>query len=113
MITNIMKELEFQDFIILIGKNKYENASLLENADPHDYWIHIKDYSSGHVIIKNPRRKKVPTNVIKRACCILKSSNSRCKSIKNLEFCVAKRESLTLTTILGEVIVENSKNITI
>ena len=33
MITNIMKDIEFEGYIILFGKNRYENALLLENAD--------------------------------------------------------------------------------
>jgi len=113
MITNIMKELNFQGFIILIGKNKYENSLLLEIAEPQDYWIHVKDYPSGHVIIKNPLEKKIPTKVIKRACCILKSSNNKHKSIQGLEFDVTKRENISLTNNMGEVILNKSNVIKI
>ena len=108
-----MKELEFQGFIILVGKNKYENALLLETAEPHDYWIHVKDYPSGHVIIKNPTKIRIPTKVIKRACCILKSSNNKHKSIRELEFSVTKRENISLTDNIGEVIINKSSLIKI
>ena len=104
-----MKEFKFRGFIIFIGNNKHENAFLLNKADPHDFWIHIKDYSSGHVIIKNPTGKKIPKPIIKKACCLLKSNTNKCKSIENLEFCIAKRESIILTEHPGEVLLNDSK----
>ena len=103
-----MKEVEFQGYIILIGKNKYENALLLKTAESKDYWIHVKDYPSGHVIIKNPTEKRIPTKVIKRACCILKSSNNKHKYIQDLQFDITKRENISLTNNIGEVIINKS-----
>ena len=108
MIRNIMKEVDFQGYMILIGKNKFENALLLKTSGPKDYWIHVKDYPSGHVIIKNPNEKRIPTKVIKRACCILKSSNNKHKYIPDLQFDIAKRENISLTNNIGEVIITKS-----
>ena len=60
----------FLGYTILIGKNKYENADLLNQSFPEDYWIHVKDLPSGHVIIKNPTGDRIPNKIIKRACCL-------------------------------------------
>ena len=108
-----MIEIEFLEYKILIGKNKSENAELLEKSSPEDYWIHVKDYPSGHVIIKNPTGNKIPNKVLKRACCLLKNSSNKHKSKNNLSFDIAKRKSLILTNTPGEVILTQSKNITI
>ena len=104
-----MIERNFEGYDILIGKNKTENANLLSISNPEDYWIHVKDLPSGHVIIKNPNGNRISNKIIKRACCLLKSSNNIHKRINKLEFDVTKRENITLTNNLGEVIISNSK----
>ena len=109
IIKKNMIETEFQNYSIFIGKNKNENAELLEKSNPKDYWIHVKDLSSGHGIIKNPTGKRIPNKIIKRACCLLKSSNDKHKCINKLKFDVTKRENITLTQNIGEVIISNSK----
>ena len=108
-----MIEIEFLNHIIFIGKNKYENANLLDTANPEDYWIHVKDMPSGHVIIKNPTGNRIPNKIIKRACCLLKSSNSKYKFMNKLEFDVTKRKNITLTHNIGEVMISESKTFTL
>jgi predicted ribosome quality control (RQC) complex YloA/Tae2 family protein len=51
------------DYKLSIGKNQKGNQTLLENAKMSDIWMHIKDHSSSHVIIKN-RKKNVPFDVL-------------------------------------------------
>jgi len=53
----------FTDYKLSIGKNQKGNQSLLENAKMSDVWMHIKDISSSHVIIRSDK-KNVPLEVL-------------------------------------------------
>ena len=50
--------INFKDHNIIIGKNENENEQIISNADPEDYWLHLADYPSPHIIVKNPTKKK-------------------------------------------------------
>ncbi len=54
------------DFEILFGKNEKENALLLKKASKEDYWFHIKNYPSAHLIVKTSK-KELPFEVIELA----------------------------------------------
>ena len=59
-----MKKI-FEDFgEIIIGKNAHENSMILENADLNDYWFHLSDYPSCHIICK-PYNNKLEKKEIK------------------------------------------------
>ena len=62
---NIAKFM-FDDYMILVGKNEKGNVKLLKNANANDYWLHIKNYSGAHVIIKN-NKLNVPQKVLNEA----------------------------------------------
>ncbi|NWF66818.1 MAG: fibronectin/fibrinogen-binding protein [Campylobacterales bacterium] len=53
----------YKDYSILVGRNKQENIRLLENAKASDIWLHLKDRTSSHVIIKTDKQN-VPQDVI-------------------------------------------------
>lgn len=52
-----------QGYTVLVGKNNLQNDSLLSTAEKTDIWLHVKNYHSSHVIIKN--NNQVPNEVIK------------------------------------------------
>ena len=109
-----MIEIEYEGYKIIIGENQKENDTLVKTSDPDDYWVHISGYSSAHGIIKNPNKERMDIKPIKRACLLIKSKSTKCKSIKNLQFDVAKIKNVMPTDIEGQVIIsELSKKITI
>ncbi len=109
-----MLEIEYEGYKIIIGENQKENDILVKTSDPDDYWVHISGYSSAHGIIKNPNKERMNIKPIKRACLLIKSKSSKCKSIKNLEFDVAKIKNVIPTDIEGQVtITEMCKKITL
>ena len=109
-----MLEIQFEGYTILIGENQKENDILVKTSDPDDYWVHISGYSSAHGIIKNPNKERMNIKPIKRACLLIKSKSTKCKSIKNLHFDVAKIKNVIPTDIAGQVnIIELCKKITI
>lgn len=62
------KTLEFQGFRIYIGRNSKNNDELTQReAFKDDLWLHAKDVSGSHVVIKYQAGKKFPKSVIERA----------------------------------------------
>lgn len=71
------------------GKNAKDNHNLIKNADINDWWIHLKDDSSAHVIIE---KDNITEKDLKFACStIYKKDKYNSKDfiytqIKNLKF---------------------------
>ena len=42
------------DWVVYVGKDKFENEKLLKNGFPEDLWFHVDDYSSAHVYLRIP-----------------------------------------------------------
>ena len=61
------KVFEADGFQILIGKNARNNDLLTQSAYKEDLWLHAKDVSGSHVIVKFQSGKQFPKPVIERA----------------------------------------------
>lgn len=60
-----------QGFEILVGKNAESNEKILNYySDKDDIWLHAKDVSGSHVLIKCPKNKKLPEPVLNRAAAL-------------------------------------------
>ncbi|NBV57480.1 MAG: DUF814 domain-containing protein [Bacteroidetes bacterium] len=58
----------YDGFEIRIGKGARENDELLRNySTKNDKWLHAKDVSGSHVIIRNPVNHVIPDSIIERA----------------------------------------------
>jgi len=67
------------NFIIYVGKDKYENEDLIKYAFPIDVWFHVEDMSSAHVYLRLPEGitiDKIPDEVLEECFQIVKD-NSR------------------------------------
>ena len=69
--TKTKKEKNYESFFyegykIMLGSNERENIYLLENAKASDFWFHLKDRPSCHVIVQNSK-KELPSSVIQKA----------------------------------------------
>lgn len=56
----------FEGYKIMLGSNERENIYLLENSKASDFWFHLKDRPSCHVIVQNSK-KELPLTVIEKA----------------------------------------------
>ncbi len=67
-VEQLFKRIEFQDFVILIGKNAKNNDLLIRQyAHKEDLWLHARDVSGSHVLVKYRAGKTFPSSVIERA----------------------------------------------
>lgn len=61
-------ETEFMGFRILIGKNAQTNDTLIQRYGyKDDLWLHAKDVSGSHVLVKHQAGKVIPKPVVQRA----------------------------------------------
>ena len=66
--ADLFKKVDFMGFSILIGKNaKYNDLLTKQHAHKEDLWLHARDVTGSHVIIKHQAGKKFPAPVIERA----------------------------------------------
>jgi predicted ribosome quality control (RQC) complex YloA/Tae2 family protein len=62
------KKFEYAGFTILVGKGARENDELtLKYAKKNDLWLHAKDVTGSHVIIKQQSSKPFPQEVVEKA----------------------------------------------
>ncbi|GGH50182.1 hypothetical protein GCM10007423_52740 [Dyadobacter endophyticus] len=66
-IDEIFKRLDFMGYTILIGRNAKNSDLLTKQAHKEDLWLHAKDVTGSHVVVKNQPGKKFPSPVIERA----------------------------------------------
>ena len=64
--TQIGESFYFEGFKIMLGTSERENIYLLENSKASDFWFHLKDRPSCHVIVQNSK-KIIPDSVINQA----------------------------------------------
>ncbi|CAI8205967.1 MAG: Uncharacterised protein [Arcobacter lacus] len=53
----------------MLGTSERENIYLLKNSKASDFWFHLKDRPSSHVIVQNTK-KTIPDTVIEQAAII-------------------------------------------
>ena len=80
--TKTKKSQNYESFFydgykIMLGSNERENIYLLENSKASDFWFHLKDRPSCHVIVQN-NKKDLPKEIIEKAAalCVKFSVNS-------------------------------------
>jgi len=56
----------FEGYKIMLGTSERENIYLLKNSKASDFWFHLKDRTSSHVIVQNTK-KTIPQSVIEQA----------------------------------------------
>jgi hypothetical protein len=67
-VNELFKHFEIDSYKILIGKNSKNNDLLtLKYASKNDIWLHTKDVSGSHVVIKDHPGTKTPLYIIEKA----------------------------------------------
>lgn len=83
-ITLPYHQFEFRDFRIWVGKNATANDMLtLKFSHKEDLWLHAKDVSGSHVLIKHQSGKNFPKEVVEYAASLAAYNSKR----KNESLC--------------------------
>lgn len=105
------KKFDYQGFEIWIGKNSKNNDLLTQKYSyKEDLWLHAKDVTGSHVIIKYQAGKTFPTDVIEKAASLAayyskRSNDSLCPVIVTPKKFVRKTKDLAD----GQVIVDKEE----
>lgn len=66
--AELFKKIDFLGYTILVGRNAKNNDLLTKQyAHKDDLWLHARDVSGSHVVIKRIAGRQFPSNVIERA----------------------------------------------
>jgi predicted ribosome quality control (RQC) complex YloA/Tae2 family protein len=107
------KQFEVEGWVIWVGKNAKNNDLLtLKYAKKQDIWLHARDVSGSHVIVRNPQNKTVPAFVIEKAASLAayfskRQTESLCPVIVTSKKYVRKTKDL----LPGMVIVDREEEV--
>jgi predicted ribosome quality control (RQC) complex YloA/Tae2 family protein len=108
---HLFKKFNYQGFDIWVGKNAKNNDLLTQQyAYKEDLWLHAKDVSGSHVVIKYQAGKPFPKDVIEKAAALAAyyskgSNDSLCPVIFTPKKFVRKTKDLHE----GQVIIEKEE----
>lgn len=89
--SEIIENFYIGDFKISVGKNEKGNINLLKNSKKDDFWFHLKDIPSAHVIVKT-NKQSLSDEIIKMAAKIC--VNFSVKNGGNFEVDYTKRANV-------------------
>jgi predicted ribosome quality control (RQC) complex YloA/Tae2 family protein len=65
------RKVVYRDWVILIGKSAASNDYItLRLARPDDLWLHAEGMPGSHVLIRNPERADIPSDVLMKAAAL-------------------------------------------
>jgi predicted ribosome quality control (RQC) complex YloA/Tae2 family protein len=107
------KQFETDGWAIWVGKNAKNNDLLtLKYAKKFDIWLHARDVSGSHVIIRNPQQRTVPKHIVEKAAELAahfskRATESLCPVIVTSKKYVRKTKDL----LPGQVIVDREEEV--
>merc|ERR1711916_363441 len=88
------------EYTLYMGKDKYENESLIKYGFPEDVWFHVSKLSSAHVYVRLKRGetyKDIPQDVLTDCAQLVKANSIQGNKRKNLEICYTPWSNLKKT----------------
>ena len=65
------RKVVYRDWVILIGKSAASNDYItLRLARPDDLWLHAEGMPGSHVLVRNPERADIPSDVLMKAAAL-------------------------------------------
>jgi hypothetical protein len=96
------------DYLIYMGKDKFENETLIAHALPVDVWFHVDNLSSAHVYLRLPKDASIddiPPDTLEDCCQLVKANSIEgCKRSKvNIVYTPASNLKKTGNMVTGQV----------
>ncbi|MCP9768896.1 DUF814 domain-containing protein [Lacihabitans sp. LS3-19] len=112
---SLFKEFNIEGHLILVGKNAKNNDILtLKHAQKEDYWLHARDCSGSHVVIKRKNKENLPNHIIEYAASLAAFySKRKNESVVPVIFTQKKFVRKTKGLADGKVIVDKESTIMI
>ena len=104
MITNKHDSKSKKFSYFKFGKNAKDNHKLIKNADLNDWWIHLKDDSSAHVIVE---KDEITQQDLKYACTKIFKKNK----LNPTKFIYTQIKNLKIGKKVGEVFFKKDEKV--
>jgi predicted ribosome quality control (RQC) complex YloA/Tae2 family protein len=95
-----MKTFQENDTVYIMGCNAKENWKLLDEADEDDVWVHLHDYTSAYIFIRNKTRGVSMEDIAYGGKLIQQHSKHRNR--KNLKMCYLEARHVSKGKITGQ-----------
>ncbi len=107
------KKFEFENYEILVGKHAESNEKILNYfSSKDDTWLHAKDVSGSHVLIKTKRNEKLPERVLEKAASLAAYySKNRNQALVTVTYTLRKYVRKIKGADKGKVTVSQEKSI--
>lgn len=97
-----------EEYVIYMGKDKFENEDLIKWGFPNDIWFHVEDLSSAHVYLRLPdgiTMDTIPKDILMECCQLVKENSRDGKKKDKVNVCYTPWENLNKTSSMevGEV----------
>ena len=103
-----LKKIQFDDFLIYVGKDAKSNDYLTFNiADDTDIWMHVKGFPGSHVVIKtkestSTNSTNLPTNSVIKYAAELAKKNSKASKNSEVKVVYCKRKFVKKETGMND-----------
>jgi predicted ribosome quality control (RQC) complex YloA/Tae2 family protein len=107
------KKFEIDGFEVFVGKNANSNDKMLSHySDKNDLWLHAKDVSGSHVLIKVKKNKKLNDSTLEKAASLAAYySKNRNQSLVTVIYTPRKFVRKIKGADKGKVTVQNEKTL--
>ncbi len=105
-----MKVLYIHDYRVLIGENKTDNWSLLDNRDERHLFFHLTSFPSCYIILEC---LEPVSNKIKMKCAEICREHTKYKRLKNLKVDCCECSNLRKGEKIGEVEYKSNRKVEI
>ncbi len=99
-----MKTYKNKGIEYIMGSNAEENWKIIGLAEREDYWVHLRDYPSAHIIVKIDKIEQEELEYAREL--ILKNTR---KAPRTAEIVYSKVRNIKRGGKVGEVIVKTAK----
>jgi predicted ribosome quality control (RQC) complex YloA/Tae2 family protein len=108
---NPFRIFKIENWDVWVGKNSKNNDLLTQKyAQKDDYWLHARDTSGSHVVIKNPLKLSVPEHIAEQVASIAAFYSKRnTEGLVPVIFTQKKYVRKTRSLKPGQVIVDKEK----
>ena len=103
-----MIQIYINNYLCLVGQNKKENWSLLDNSRESDILFHLSSFPSCYVILK---ATDIPPNEVIFKCAELCRSNTKHKNLKNIKVDYSFCSNITKGDNVGELEYKSNKKV--
>ncbi len=95
-----------------VGRNAKENWQLLNHSEPFDIWFHLDNQPSPYVILEVRDNNEIPYSTLLEGAKLCKQY-SKAKNEKSVSVIYCPVKNLTKGKVLGQVITQNTKKLTV